>query len=406
MRRNFTKRVIEALEAEEKRYSVLDTVARGLAVAVQPTGSKTFYHVRKVEGYPHRTTLGLFPEMTIEEARGKADELNGKLSKWRSNDRQGPNPLTKMDSGTLTFGQLVDKYIEKRVKARATQPETAERWIRWVIGKYLSELKNRKLHHIRREDVRRLHDQIGTDHGKVIADRCVQFIRRVYYWAASGKVELFLGENPASKGEFNGCGERDRFLQPDELVRLDRALRKESNKDLRDFVELALATGARRSNVLAMQWSELSELNADTWTWTIAKTKTAEVYVLPLTPRAITVLNRRRTRLRESGTPWVFPSPVNASAHMTEPRRTWRRLLKRAKIENFTIHDLRRTNASYQAISGQTLQAIAKTLGHASTASTEIYAKLNTDVARAALLAGAGAMEQARAAAKKGKDRS
>jgi integrase len=186
-------------------------------------------------------------------------------------------------------------------------------------------------------------------------------------------------------------------LQPDELVRLDKALQSETNQDFRDFVEMALATGARRSNVLAMKWSEINEEHG-IWTIPKMKTKTGDTYVLPLHPRAVTVLKRRGHH--RSGA-WVFPSPLSKTGYIVELKKPWKRLLSRASIADFTIHDLRRTNASYQSIAGQSLQAIAKTLGHSSTVSTEVYAKLNTDAARAALAAGGRMMDRTMIAARK-----
>jgi integrase len=332
---------------------------------------------------------------SIQMARDTAKEWTGKLSEWKRHGyKEDENPF-ETSRGELKFDQLIDRYIKGRVHKKATQPEKAEKAVTWMVKKYLSEWKGRKLDQISRREVRVLHDRLGREHGRVTADRCVQLIRRMYYWAASEKVELWSGENPATKIEFNGYTKRDRFLQPDELVRLDRALQSETNQDFKDFVELALATGARRSNVLAMKWAEINDEHR-VWIIPKMKTKTGDTYVLPLHPRAVTVLKRRA----RSG-PWVFPSPLSKTGHLVEPKKPWKRLLLRANITGFTIHDLRRTNASYQSIAGQSLQAIAKTLGHASTASTEVYAKLNTDAARAALVAGGRMMERTMIAARK-----
>lgn len=46
---------------------------------------------------------------------------------------------------------------------------------------------------------------------------------------------------------------RSRFVLPDEMPRLMLAMEHESNDLVRDFVKLALYTGARRSNVMSMQ---------------------------------------------------------------------------------------------------------------------------------------------------------
>lgn len=54
------------------------------------------------------------------------------------------------------------------------------------------------------------------------------------------------------------------------------------------------------------------------------------------------------------------------------------------QIEDFRMHDLRRTLASYMAISGLSLPVIGKALNHKSQTSTMIYARLShTPVAEA-----------------------
>lgn len=67
---------------------------------------------------------------------------------------------------------------------------------------------------------------------------------------------------------------------------------------------------------------------------------------------------------------------------MEDPKRPWRELLQSAGIENLRLHDLRRTMGSCQAISGTSLHIIRKSLGHKSTSTTQVYARLTADPVR------------------------
>jgi integrase len=49
------------------------------------------------------------------------------------------------------------------------------------------------------------------------------------------------------------------------------------------------------------------------------------------------------------------------------------------------IHDLRRTLGSWQAINGESLSVIGKSLGHKNIATTAIYARLQLDPVRASM---------------------
>jgi len=66
------------------------------------------------------------------------------------------------------------------------------------------------------------------------------------------------------------------------------------------------------------------------------------------------------------------------SGYLIEPSKGWKRILKRAGIEDLKIHDLRRTLGSWQPKQGASLAIIGKSLNHKNIATTEIYARLNS----------------------------
>ena len=84
---NFTKRSLETLTipVDGKRSYYYDEKVRGLGVAVTDKGTITFIVYRKVDGRPERITLGRYPDLSIENARGLASETNAQIS-------QGKNP--------------------------------------------------------------------------------------------------------------------------------------------------------------------------------------------------------------------------------------------------------------------------------------------------------------------------
>jgi integrase len=80
---------------------------------------------------------------------------------------------------------------------------------------------------------------------------------------------------------------------------------------------------------------------------------------------------------------------------MTPPKKRWQALLKRAKVPDLRIHDLRRSLGSWQALGGASLSIIGKSLGHKSPSATAIYARLHLDPVRASLNAATSAMLEA-----------
>lgn len=62
--------------------------------------------------------------------------------------------------------------------------------------------------------------------------------------------------------------------------------------------------------------------------------------------------------------------------------RPWYALLKRANIENFRVHDLRRTFGSYQAIMVSGDFILGKALGDKTMAAVRVYARLTMEPIR------------------------
>ena len=65
-----------------------------------------------------------------------------------------------------------------------------------------------------------------------------------------------------------------------------------------------------------------------------------------------------------------------------EPKAGWKRILERAGIKDLRLHDLRRTLGSWQAATGANSFMIGLSLGHKTTQSTAVYARLNLDPVR------------------------
>jgi integrase len=379
---NFTKRTIAALPTPETERAIYhDSDTRGLGVLVQPTGYRSFFWFRKVDGRAKWKTIGAFPDISVEQARARASEYNSSIADWKAHDYEGPSPFKQQRNG-LTLEKVFEDYLETYRRGNAKNPDRSVPEERAIFKRHLGSLSNRKLDSLRREDLSSLHSEIGKEHGHYSANRVIQLMRRVINWAISE--ERWHGENPAEGIKKFPEQERERFLQPDEVQRLFSELEREKNTDLRDFVYLALFTGARRGNVLAMRWAELSQTADGDKHWTIPSPKNRKPHIIPLVPEALAVLEQRRQSIKEE---WVFPSE-GKSGHVRDFKRGWKQLLKRAKITDLRIHDLRRTLGSWMASAGISLPIIGAMLGHESLAATKIYARLqNAPVRDAAMLA-------------------
>ncbi len=260
------------------------------------------------------------------------------------------------------------------------------------FSRYFGKLAKKKLSEVKDTTLAKIHSTIGKT-APYGANRALALISSLYSYARERK--LFTGQNPAQGIKKFPEDSRDRFLQSDELPRFFQAIAEEENETIRDYVLLSLLTGARRSNVMAMQWAEV---NLDRGEWRIPTTKNGTPQTVTLSPEAIDVLTNRKPSERAQ---FVFPGD-GKSGHLIEPKKGWKRLLERAGIDDLRIHDLRRTLGSWQAKSGASLAIIGKSLNHKNTSTTAIYARLDLDPVResvntatSAMMAAAGLKESA-----------
>jgi integrase len=387
---NFTQRSILARPVPERgRATYHDTQVRELGLMIYPTGRRTFFWFRRARGNrsgTHFTTIGPFPDISIEQARGKASELSGQLARAKMDEYRDGNPFGR-NRDDLTFSELLDAYCERHIRTRAKNPALTEKRMKNWADFYLKHWKGRKLSSITRAEVLEVFNDLGKKH-KHTANQTVRHLRLLFNFALAA--ELWRGENPATRIPLFHEAKRARFVQPDELPRLFAALKTEPNSDLIDFVNLALWTGARKADVFSMRWDCV--FLADN-RWDIPNPKSQKPYSVPLTPEAVKILKDRQSK-RIASSPWVFPSH-SQSGHVEDLHGRWKELLKRAKITNLRVHDLRRTQGSWQAAQGTPLLVIGKSLGHSTTAATEVYARLDLEPVRNAMTSANAAMAAA-----------
>ena len=365
---NFTKAGLESLPIPANGWAYhYDLKVQGLCIGIGSTGKRSFILYRKINGKPERIAIGPYPDLTIEQARGKASELNAAIA-------NGANPaeIKRGRVAEVVFGELFNQYLERHAKMnKKTWAEDQQRY-----NQYLAKpLGNKKLSSIDRKLIASIHSNITMAGHPTVANRVIALVSSVYGWALSAGV--WEQNNPARGVKKNQEKSRDRFIQGDELPRFFEAVKEESNVSMRDYFLLALLTGARKANLLSMKWEDISFERAE---WRIEETKNGTPQTVTLSPEAIEILLNRKP---EKPTTFVFPSErSSATGHIQNPKKAWSRVLNRASLTNLRIHDLRRTLGSWQAKSGASLAIIGKSLNHKNQNTTAIYARLDLDPVR------------------------
>ncbi|TXG97398.1 MAG: DUF4102 domain-containing protein [Rhodocyclaceae bacterium] len=385
---SFSKEAISALTPPPagKRETYLDAKTPGLQIRVTETGAKTFSVYRRIKGgQPERITLGKFPAMTVEQARKQASIINASIA-----DGANPAEAKRAHKTELTFGDLFKEYGDRHGKKKRSWDTDQS-----LYANHLQAISSKKLSSINKADVSRILSDLDKA-GK--AGATINNVRALVSSVFGRAIEWgYASDNPVKGIKTRAKVKRDRFLQADELPRFFKSLAEEKNQTLRDYILLALLTGARRSNLLAMRWKEI---NTKESVWRIPETKNGTPQNVTLSPEALAIIKARKEQADEKEE-FVFPGS-GESGHIEEPKKAVIRVMERAGIpygrdnpDGVTLHDLRRTLGSWQAKTGASLAIIGKSLNHKSQQATAIYARLDLDPVRQSVNTATAAMLEA-----------
>lgn len=277
--------------------------------------------------------------------------------------------------GTETLGALLDRFIAyradppKEARERAIRPATLAGWQSLSRGA-LAALRDLDPATLTARDVRRWHERVGVERGRVIANRALELLAVLYAWAM--RTEDEAGEPLLSSSPVGGVKPfaetpRARVLDSAELKKVWLAL---DGEPYGDALRLLLWSGARRSEATGAEWKEV-DFKARLWRVPAERSKTGEPRSIPLSTPALRMLLGRREADAEGR--WIFPSPVGAVGPVGSLQSVVRRVQERSKVTGWTIHDLRRVVRSGLAALGIAPPIAEFVLGHLPPRMTRTY---------------------------------
>jgi integrase len=346
-----------------------DVPGFGLRVTAAGARSWILNYRRRADGVERRYTIGSWPSWSVAAAREEAKRLRRAVD-------GGGDPVGEAQAmrDAPTVADLAERFLAEHVTRRRQSTQLA---YRIVLRKYiLPALGRKKVAAVEFEDVERLHAtvsrQLPIQGNRVLAVTAAMFALAVKW--------RLRPDNPCKGIERNREHQRRRYLRPDELPRLTKALAQDRNQETCDVLRLLLLTGARRSEVLFAKWDQF-DLAAGEWHKPHSMTKQGREHIVPLSAPARSLLAARFNK-RHDDSPWLFPGRKDRPRKDT--RHVWARVLKRAGIHGLRIHDLRHCYASHLVNAGFSLPVIGQLLGHSQISTTSRYSHLYDDVQRQA----------------------
>jgi integrase len=327
----------------------------GFGIRVYATGRKVWGMVRRWDGpasSPSFHKIGEYPDVGLAEARAKARLLADPGANPRPRPSDAP-PAEADAPAPDTFGTLAEAFLAhgRTKRGRPVRAGTLKEYRRALMV-YAAGLHDRPVREIRRGDVADLVGTVATGRGTTTAMRCRAALSRFFSWLiAKDKVDF----NPVTGTEGYATPARDRVLTDAELAAIWAATGDGTDFGL--IVRLLLWTGARRSEVGSMGWSEVQD---GTWTVPGTRTKNHRPLVLPLPRQAREAL---AAHPRGVGRDLVFGrGPVGFQAWSKAKERLDRKL---GFVRPWDLHDLRRSVQTRLIAQGISRDLVNRLLNHA-----------------------------------------
>jgi integrase len=331
--------------------------ARSYAVALRKPGAK----------HPSRIKIGEPGSMALADAHTKARELMA--------DPSGLEPQEQAEPDTVAA--VIAEFITRDQKPRNRHWREVE----GILKRELAPWLERPIQSITRRDVIERLDAIA-DRAPVRANRVLAWTRRLFGWALER--DIITASPVAGIRAPTREVARDRVLEPHELAAVWRAS-EALQWPFGAIVQLLAVTAARKGEVVSMRWCDL-DLEGRLWVVPGEMNKAGRRHEVPLSDLAMEIMEG----LPRIGDGLVFPARKVGSANPVSGFSKIKTRLERvSSVENWRVHDLRRTAASGMARLGHPPHVVAAVLNHSPGSTMGITAVYNrhryTDEKRAAL---------------------
>jgi integrase len=381
--RQLTARFVDTVKTHKLREEIRDREVEGLELRVTNAGTKTWcLRYRRHSDLRKRSlTIGRYPDYSLLDARNAAEDARRVVA--RGGDPGGEKQVRK---AAETFEDIANQWLVEHCKInlrRGTYDNYRTALQRHIFprigGMKAAAVSRRDVSQMLSDSVRALDQRFAEKPARKTRPRSLSKARRplanpnrvfatvraAYRWAL-GQGIIEVDPTWGMKAPLPEPPPRDRVLTPAEIRRfwhkLDLAAMREAD---RIMCRLALVTAQRIGEVSTIALKHL-EITSPAPVWMIpgAMTKNGETHKVWLSPLALRLVNRAREL---SGSEWLFPLS-NKDAPMRTPNIV--DLLKVARevigIEDFRLHDLRRTAATYMGEMGIGDRDIEGILNHIS----------------------------------------
>jgi integrase len=359
-----TDTMLRNLKPQSKGYKVSDR--DGMYVMVTSSGVISFRYDYRLNGRRETLVIGRYNPrgLTLALARRKCMEARSAVERNESPAQIKRNDKRRAKEAR-TFCSYAEEWLRDAELADSTKAMRRSVYKRDIYPAF----KRRLISEITEDDIRELCEKIKARNAPTTALHVRDVMKSVFEFAALKGLKI---PNPAASVAPRAIATikaRDRALSPSEvrlvLLMLDHI---EASADHRLAVRLILLTLVRKGELIRATWDEV-DLEVGIWTIPKERMKGRRPHNVYLSRQAVDILTALKSCAGLSR--YILPGRHDRLTHISPGslNRLTRSVVQKAKLRNlfledFTLHDLRRTASTILNEAGFNGDWIEKCLAH------------------------------------------
>ncbi len=358
---SLTDIAVRNAKASDKAYKLYDK--SGLFLYVAPSGGRWWRFKYRYLGKEKLISMGVYPDVTLKEAREKRDEARKELAKGNNpSEIRQKRKQEKLLMSVNTFEAVALEWIDKQ----------SIKWVPKNAARNLSMLKRYVFPHIGKTPIAEVTaamllatiqriEKLGIHE---TAHRTMQVCGQIFRYAiATGRAQADL--SLVLKGALTPVVEKHHasITDPKKIGSLLKAISDYDGSILTRYaLRIAPLVFVRPGELRHAEWSEI-DFNVGEWRISASKMKMKAMHIVPLSKQAISILEDL-FEITGNGK-YVFPSVRSFQRPMSE--NTVNAALRRLGYDKheMTGHGFRSMASTILHEQGWPHEAIERQLAHA-----------------------------------------
>lgn len=329
---------LRSLKPKDKLFKVTDN--KGMHVLIMPNGSKYFQLRYKYQGKEKTLSLGIYPEISLAEARDKRDEARKMLKEGIDpSQAKKENKLQRKTETENTFEIIAREWLD--VMKNSWTKKHANNVLRRLeidifpaLGfKAINKIVAQELLHTIREVEKR--DALDLSHR--LLQRCGQIFR---YAIATGRAERDIAAD--LRGALKTRKQKHlAHLSEDQLPEFFSILEVyDGDLQTKLGLKLLILTFVRSGELRGAKWEEINFEKAE-WRIPAERMKMKEPHIVPLSKQAFSIL--QQLKQVNGSRPFIFPNSNKPNAHFISENTLLYALYRMGYHSLTTVHGFRAT---------------------------------------------------------------